>query len=108
MSHYQDDSILIDDDGLTIKSYRWPGNSKRIEFGSILSFEVFEMGFWTGRHRLVGISFGRPRNWFPWDRNRSGKRMAISLNVGRWTRPTIVPDDPKAVEELLRGAVHTP
>ena len=105
VSHYQDDVVSIGDDGVTIKSYRWPGNAKRIEYGSIRGFESFEMGFWTGRHRLVGMSFGRPRNWFHWDRHRGSKRIAISLDVGKWTRPTIVPDDPKAVEEILRGAV---
>ena len=63
------------------------------------------MGFWTGRHRLVGISFGRPRNWFHWDRNRNRKSTAISLDVGGWIRPTIVPDDPEAVEEILRAQV---
>ncbi len=105
MNNYEDDAILIDDDGLTIKSYRWPGNAKHIEFGSIRDLEVFELGFWTGRHRLVGISLGRPHNWFHWDRHRSSKRLAISLDVGGWIRPTIVPNDPEAVEERLREAL---
>jgi len=108
MGQYEDDAILLDDDSLTIKSYRRPGDAKQIEFGSIQSFEVFEMGFWTGRHRLVGISFGRPRNWFHWDRNRNRKSTAISLDVGGWIRPTIVPDDPEAVEEILRAQVNNP
>ena len=105
MTHHEDDAILLDDDGVTIKSYRRPGDARRIEYRSIRNFEVFQMGFWTGRYRLVGISFGRPRNWFHWDRNRGSKRTAISLDVGGWIRPTIVPQDPKAVEEILRGAV---
>ena len=107
MTRYEDDAILLDDDGLTIKSYRRPGDEKRIEYRSIRSFEMFQMGFWTGRHRLVGIGFGRPRNWFHWDRDRNSKRTAISLDVGGWLRPTIVPEDSDAVAEILRGAVDT-
>ena len=60
----------------------------------------------SGRYRLVGMSFGRPRNWFAWDRNRNSKRIAISLDVGKWIRPTVVPEDPDAAEEILRGAVE--
>lgn len=105
MTRYEDQTVLLDDDGLTIKNYRKPGDAKRIPYGSIEDFEVFEMGFWSGRHRLVGISIGRPRNWFPWDRNRSDKRKAISLDVGKRILPTIAPDDPQAVETILRDIV---
>jgi len=106
MPRYEDDVLLLDDDGVTIKSYRRPGDARRIAYRSIRSFEVFEMGFWSGRYRLVGMSLGRPRNWFHWDRNRDRKSTAISLDVGKWVRPTIVPDDLDVVEEILRGAVE--
>ena len=101
---YEDETVLFDDDGLTIKNYRRPGDARRIDYSSVRSFEVFEMGFWTGRHRVVGISFGRPRNWFHWDRSRNTKSSAISLDVGGWIRPTVVPEDPDAVEQILLGA----
>jgi hypothetical protein len=107
MSRYEDDTILLDDTALTIASYRRPGDARRVEYGSIRSFQIFEMGFWTGRHRLVGISLGRPRNWIHWGRNRGDKRTAISLDVGAWIRPTIVPDDAEAVAEILYEAVGT-
>ena len=105
MTPYEDEAILLDEDGVTIKNYRRPGDAKRIAYGSIQSFEAFAMGLWTGRYRLVGMSIGRPRNWFHWDRHRGSKHTAISLDVGKWIHPTIVPDDPSAVEEILRGAV---
>jgi len=107
MSRYEDDTVLLDDDGLTIKSYRKPRDEKRIEYRSIRSFETFETGLFTGRHRLVGINPGKPRNWFHWGRGRSDKRTAISLDVGGWIYPTIVPDDPDAVEEVLGGVLDT-
>jgi hypothetical protein len=103
-----DPTIDCDDDGLTINDYRKPGDVKRIEYRSIQGYEIFEMGFWTGRHRVVGISFGRPRNCFPWDRDRKEKSTAISLDVGGWIRPTLVPDDPAAVAEILNGKTSAP
>jgi hypothetical protein len=107
MTRYEDDGILLGEDQLTIKSYRWGGNARRIAYRSVRSFEVFEMGLWTGRFRMVGISVGRPRNWIPWGRSRTNKSTAISLDVGKWLRPTIVPDDPAAVDGILRGVVET-
>ena len=105
MSDYEDDTIVVDDDGLTIRSYGRPGHVKRIEFSAIRGFETFPMGFWSGRHRLVGMPLGRPRNWFHWDRHRRGKQVAIGLDVGGWIRPTIAPADPETVEQLLRRAL---
>jgi hypothetical protein len=74
-------------------------------YQTIRNFEVFEMGFWSGRHRLSGIGFGRPRNWFQWDRARKNKRTAISIDVGKRILPTSTPDDPDAVETILRESV---
>ena len=106
MARYEDEVILLDEEAVTIKSYRKPGDAKRIEYSSIRNVERFEMGFWSGRLRLVGMSFGRPRDWFAWDRNRNKNRVAISLDVGKWIRPTVVPEDPDAAEQILREAVE--
>lgn len=107
MTRYEDDVILLGEDDLTIKSYLWGGNARRIAYRSVRGIEVFEMGLWTGRFRMVGISIGRPRNWIPFGRSRTNKRTAISLDVGRLLRPTIVPDDPEAVDGILREVVET-
>jgi hypothetical protein len=107
MTHYEDTSIALDENGVTIKNYRKPGDTKRIAYQAIRSFEHFEMGFWSGRHRLIGIGFGRPRNWFQWDRDRKTKRTAISIDVGKRIFPTATPDHPDAVETILRESVGT-
>jgi hypothetical protein len=104
VARYEDEVILLDDDAVTIKTYRKPGDARRIEYGSIRNVESFEMGLWSGRYRLVGMSFGRPRNWFAWDKRRNDKRIAIGLDVGKWIRPTFVPEDPDTAEEVLREA----
>lgn len=105
MTNYEDQSIALDEDGLTIKNYRKPGDTRRIAYRTIRSFELFEMGFWSGRHRLVGIGFGRPRSWFQWDRDRKNKNTAISIDVGKRILPTTTPEDPEAVEAILRASV---
>jgi hypothetical protein len=99
---YEDATVALDLDGVTIESYRWKGDVKRVPYEKIRDVEVFEMGFWSGKFRVVGISFGRPRNWFPWGRSEHNLSTAISLDVGGWLRPTLVPDDPAAVERMLR------
>ena len=108
MTRYEDDSVLLDDEGVTIKNYRKRHDDKRISYRTIQDFELFEMGFWSGRHRLIGLSFGRPRNWFPWERNRRDKRIAVSLDVGKLILPTVTPDDPDAVAAILSEQVTSP
>ena len=104
---YDDDTVQLDDDGLSIKNSRARGASRRIEYGAIRRVETFEMGFWSGRHRVAGISPGRPRNWFAWERGRSAKQVAVALDVGTWVRPTFTPDDPGAVIAILDERVAT-
>jgi len=108
MTRYEDATVALDDDGLTIKSYRWPGDERRIDYGSIVRREVFEMGLWSGRFRVVGIGFGRPRDWFPWGRSPTNRTTAISLDVGSLVRPVIVPDDPAAVDAILDAVTPPP
>lgn len=105
MPLYEDDTVLLDTDGVSIKNYRKRGDTKQIGYSRIEHVEVFEMGFWSGRHRLIGISAGRPRNWFPLERNRQAKHIAVALDVGRWILPTFTPDDPTAVAAILNERV---
>ncbi len=102
MPDYEDDIVVLDDDYLLIKSYRWPGDKKSIPYRQIEDVEVFEVGFWTGRHQLVGLPLGRPHNWFSWNRSRKGRQTAVGLDLGRWVRPTIVPEDAAMVADILR------
>ena len=100
---YEDDVVVVDDTGLTIKRYGVTGSSRRIEFDDINSVEAFEMGRLSGKWRLVGIGPGRPRNWFSWDRDRGHKRQALSIDVGKWIKPALTPDDVVSVEGLIRS-----
>lgn len=58
------------------------------------------MGALTGKGRLWGS--GDLRHWLPLDLSRPQKEKALILEVGKWVRPVITPDDPDRVLALLQ------
>jgi hypothetical protein len=46
-------------------------------------------------------------HWWNFDPMRAHKAVALVLDVGRWIRPTITPDDSQAVEGLLKEHLRT-
>ena len=59
-----------------------------------------EMGAFSGRGRIWGTA--NPRYWASLDPQRPKKSVGLILDVGRFVRPFITPDDPNAVEALIR------
>jgi hypothetical protein len=57
-----------------------------------------------GRGRIWGTA--NPRYWASLDPGRPGKRQALVLDVGRFVRPFITPDDPDAVESAIQAQAH--
>jgi hypothetical protein len=104
---YNDDDVCLDDQGITIKNYFYPGHHRFIAYETVRSAALIELGRWSGRHRLVGIGFRRPRHFFHWDRNRSTKTHGIEIDTGRKTRTAITPTDPEpvlaAIEQRMTG-----
>lgn len=97
---YDDGGIACDDQGLVIRRY-YPWGAKRIPYTSIKG---------VGRLALEGLS--KPRKWRIWgsgdfvhwwnlDRKRPYKDLALVLDIGHRTRPTITPRDPETVERIL-------
>ena len=101
MNHYEDSVILLDQEGITIKNYSRPRHQRRISYSAIRSASLIELGLLTGRHRLVGLGFRRPRHFFHWDSHRSSKTHAISLDVGKVIHPVISPDDHQTVLDII-------
>ena len=101
MNLYQDDSMFLDEDGIAITSYLYPGHRRHIPYAAIGGYEVIELGSFSGRHRLVGLGFRRPRHFFHWDRTRSTKTHSLALDTGRFIHPVISPDDLDRVVQLL-------
>lgn len=101
MSLYEDAAMVLDDEGITITSYLWPRHRRRIPFAAIDRYQLIELGPLSGRYRLVGLGFRRPRHFFHWDRQRSSTTTAIVLDTGRFIRPVITPQRPEQVIRVL-------
>lgn len=107
MASYDDDVVTLDDTGITVKNYYLPGRHRQIRYNDIIHTELIPLSFGTGRHQLVGIGPLRPRLFFHWDRKRSTKSHALSLDIGRRLRLAITPDDPHQVLTLIRSRTLT-
>jgi hypothetical protein len=98
---HDDGLVKLDLDGLTIRRYYFPlGTSKRIPYARIKGVQERRMGALTGKGRLWGS--GDLRHWFPLDPSRPQKEKALVLDVGKWVRPVITPEDPDRVLALLQ------
>jgi hypothetical protein len=87
-------------------AWYYPWGAKRIAYSSIRSVQRLPL---TGaselrRWRIWGS--GDFVHWWNFDPNRPHKDVALVLDVGRRIRPTITPDDPEAVAQIL--AEHVP
>ncbi|MER6980745.1 hypothetical protein [Streptomyces carpinensis] len=54
----------------------------------------------TGRGRIWGTA--NPRYWASLDPRRPRKQAGLILDLGRFVRPFITPDDAEAVERIIR------
>jgi hypothetical protein len=97
--------VSVDERGVTIKNGLRPGAESLIPFAKIRSARLMDLRVGTGRYRLVGISPGRPFHFFHWDRDRAAKRVAISLDTGRWIKRAITPDDAAAVFGIIEDHI---
>ncbi|WP_042372063.1 hypothetical protein [Streptacidiphilus neutrinimicus] len=104
---YDDGAIVCDDQGLAIRRY-YPWGTKRIPYAAVRSVETLPL---TGanavrRWRIWGS--GDFLHWWNLDPHRPQKDTALVLDVGRRIRPTITPDDPAAVTQLLAARTGGP
>lgn len=105
MTNYDDDAVCLDEQGLTIKNYLYRRRPRFIAYDTIRSAVLIDIGTWSGRHRLVGVGFRRPRHFFHWDANRSTKTAAIELDTGRRIKIVITPEDPGRVLSVLEQQI---
>ena len=98
---YEDATVSVDGDGITIKRYGTFGSQRTIPFDDITTVTASRLGS-LGKWRLVGAGpGGGSRNWYGWDSDRRSKETAYSLDVSRFWRPTITPDDPETFRAAL-------
>ena len=103
---YREATVSVDSDGITIRRYGFFGSPRTIPFGDVVAMTESRLGS-LGRWRLVGAGpGGGSRNWYGWDSGRRSKKVAYALDVGRFWRPTITPDDPESFRTSLPSSVE--
>lgn len=100
MTTYRDRWIECTSDGIRIRGYYFPWGTKRIAYSSIRSVRRVNLGAMTGKARLWGTA--NPRYWASLDLHRPVKKVGLILDTGRGVRPFLTPDDPDAVEAIIR------
>jgi hypothetical protein len=100
-SQYRDRWIECFPDRIEIRGYYFPWwRPKRIPFGEIQSLRRVDITASTGKLRIWGTD--NPHYWLSLDPQRPRKKVGLILDVGRYVRPFITPDDPDAVEAIIR------
>jgi hypothetical protein len=89
---YEDRWIRCEPDRLIIRGYYFPfGSRKAIAYRDIRSVTSHPLTALGGRWRIWGAS--DPRYWFHLDPGRPHKQTALILDLGKWVKPVITPDD---------------
>ncbi len=101
---YEDRWITCEPDRLIIRGYYFPFGSKVIRYRDIRSVTPFMLSLLTGSWRIWGTS--NPRYWFHLDPARPRKQTALVLDVGKFVRPVITPDDPEQVADIIEQRRH--
>lgn len=104
-NHYNDDGLVLDDEGLTILHYYFPwAGRKRIHYVDLRGVQSRPMTWSAGRGRIWGTF--NPRYWLPLDLGRPRKKVLLVLDVGRRVSPVITPADPQRVLGLLQSRIR--
>ncbi|HLI15664.1 MAG TPA: hypothetical protein VKV23_06405 [Acidimicrobiales bacterium] len=98
---YDDGRIACDDQALTIRWYYLWGAAKTIPYRRIRAVTRRPLTGLSGRWRIWGS--GDLVHWWNLDPRRPAKSTALYVDVGRTITPVITPDDPDAVEAILRA-----
>ena len=97
---YEDKYVRCDDEALTIKWYYFPFGKKRIPYADIQRVDDMAMGMLTGKMRIWGM--GPAPLWFHLDMERPGKDRYILIDLGKFMKIALTPDDHATVLALLR------
>jgi hypothetical protein len=97
---YHDRWIECTDTELRVRGYYFPWGTKRITYASIRALRRVDIGVFSGRARIWGTA--NPRYWASFDPQRPRKKVGLVVDLGTRVRPFITPDDPDAVEAIIR------
>jgi hypothetical protein len=97
---YRDNSLLIDENGITIQDYYFPSSAQKfIPWGQLRSARRFDVTIWRGKYRIWGMGL-RPY-WFNCDSSRPSKKVGFALDTGSLIQAAITPDEPEKVQAIL-------
>ncbi len=96
---FREDGIVCDETSIKISRY-YPMASKRIRYSSIKGVQRITLSATRGRARLWGTM--NLRYWANLDMKRTRKSTGLVLDLGKFVKPYITPDDTDALESLLR------
>jgi hypothetical protein len=85
--------------------FPWAG-TKHIPYSRVRGLDRVEMSALHGKGRIWGT--GNFKYWANLDPKRPGKSVALILDIGRRVMPFITPDDPDAVEAIIRSRAGLP
>ena len=101
---YDDPTVSVAEDAVVLRRYSLFGRSRTIRFDEIRSVDERAIGR-LERWRVAGAGPGTPwRSWYGWDSGRRSKSTAFVLDVGRFWRPTVTPDEPASFSASLARA----
>jgi hypothetical protein len=100
MADYNDGNIECDTSDLRIHKYYFPWGTKVIPYKEIKGVQRVDLGALRGKYRIWGTS--NLNYWASLDSKRPSKKVGLILDLGKSVKPFITPDDPDAVERLLR------
>jgi len=102
---YEDAGLVLDEDGITIRRYYFLLSvPKRVAYNKIRGIRAKPMSWASGKGRFLGAV--NPRYRLPRDVRRASKLTMLMLELGRWVKPCITPEDPARVIALLRDRVR--
>jgi hypothetical protein len=97
---YRDRWITCTTKDLVIGGYYPPfGIRKRIPYRRIVAVQSVDIGPMTGKLRIWGTS--RLDRWAHLDPGRPSKTTALLIDVGRFVKPLISPEDPGKVKQII-------
>ena len=100
MDDFRDATVRCAATGVSLRGYYPPWVTKNIAYASIRSLRRVETAALRGRARIWGTA--NPGLWANFDASRPKKKFALILDLGKRVNPFITPDDPDAVESVIR------
>jgi hypothetical protein len=97
---YEDAGLVLDEDGITIRRYYLLLSApKRVAYNKIRGIKAKPVG-WASFARRIS------RYRLPRDVHRAANQTLLILEMGRWIKPCITPEDPARVIAVLRDRVR--